>query len=650
MSRSMTHTWLAACGLLLILLACGLPTPAPAPQPFPEQFNTNSTPQLLEGTPRRLPAVEIAPFAPYTTLTSNELIGQPIYQPTLTAVSNPAALPLLTDEERAQLEQNGFLMHTTTSADPWAPLNRAFAAGEPVFISSDLVLLATAAVHQHSWQQAQNQYLYSQLQAFSLDMADRMQRRWEISMADLDAAAAESDTSVLEATVGAAWRNWAYFSTAAKLLDPSYTPDPLVAEMVESELALTEVGGEFVSPLLGDVVNYSSFQTADSEYEQALRWYKQMGISLDAVSTDVFTHGYQVRLLLEEINPAWEGLFTTHTFFAGNRASPLTQWAAIAALTTDDPIDILILTANELPLPIFYLLPPPQAADSPILNGLTYNRVGTYTGATSSKLPPTAAETAVGPVRLYPSPLDLPAVMGSAEALASLEATGDTAYTGFEGQFAGLRSRYVNLNSETSYGEGWFYALQPLLTPTSGQRPLYAQSAAWHTHQLQIWQSGWLLNRVNIATPDQRPEYEPFPRAPLVIEPQPELYGRLAAQTRQLLTGLGERGLLSQPNADELLALETLLYQLQALSRKQAAGLALTEQEQQWLNVLPNTLHSWTAHITLPQTSILSTNPATNEQMTISIAGAKPLYVLTLVEGRLAIATGMTFDFAATQP
>jgi hypothetical protein len=206
------------------------------------------------------------------------------------------------------------------------------------------------------------------------------------------------------------------------------------------------------------------------------------------------------------------------------------------------------------------------------------------------------------------------------------------------------------LNNETSYDEGWFYALQPLLTPATSQRPLYAQSTAWQSLQLQIWQNGWLLGHVNIATPEEIPEYEPFPLAPIVIEPQPELYGRLAAQTRQLMTGLSNDGLLSQPNANELLALETMLYQLQALSRKQTAGLALAEIEQQWAYGIPHALHSWTAHITLPQISVLSTNPATNEQMTVSLAGAKPLYVLTLVDGQLAIATGVTFDFVTTWP
>jgi hypothetical protein len=65
------------------------------------------------------------------------------------------------------------------------------------------------------------------------------------------------------------------------------------------------------------------------------------------------------------------------------------------------------------------------------------------------------------------------------------------------------------------------------------------------------------------------------------VEPQPEVYARLAALTRLIIEGLEDRLMLSATERDALLELEEWLIFLQEAARRELTGQALSEQEYQ---------------------------------------------------------------------
>jgi hypothetical protein len=65
------------------------------------------------------------------------------------------------------------------------------------------------------------------------------------------------------------------------------------------------------------------------------------------------------------------------------------------------------------------------------------------------------------------------------------------------------------------------------------------------------------------------------------VEPQPEVYARLAALTRMIIDGLEGRMMLSSTDRDALLELETWLILFQEVARRELTGQPLDEQEVQ---------------------------------------------------------------------
>ncbi|MDA0243041.1 MAG: DUF3160 domain-containing protein [Chloroflexi bacterium] len=603
--------------LLLPLLACtwaggGGATAVPIPPPSP----TAAALAPLVGEPLELPPAPPWPFVAYQPIPLPQPAA-PLPTPNLATAVNLASLPPLTPAELDTLSQTGQLPLGQPSADRLEPWRWAAEQNLPLYVNSDLVLLAAQSATQRAWARAQAEYLPSHLLTLTAAHSQAAEAQWRT------ATAADPPDALL---VEAAERNLAYFGVAGRLLNPTYSVHPAALSWVESELALIAQGGTFVSPLLGVVADYQPLTRAEAGYGRALAWYRQMPLQLNSALPTARLHAQQARLWLAQsptTQAQWLNLATGLAYTNGWQGTPLPHWQAIATATAAMPLDSFLLTAGQLPDPTFYFLPPPSSPTAEIFHALTYNRVGTYTG--TEPWPSVAAETDAGVVRLLPTGLDVAAAVGSETALATLRASGAADFVGWEEQMARLRGQWggdnPDLLTQTASG-GWLYALQPVLDTPTWAVGWAAEAAVWPA--------------IPPAAPAALPEV-----ATVIVAPEVALYGRVAAHQRQLLAQWQAVGWLSEGNAAELLLLDELLRWLFALAVRQQAGGVFTAEEQAWARAIPARMAYLLGEVSLPVTGTLYTDPLTGQVVTAEWGTVRPWLVLASAEGQGVVAVGI---------
>ncbi len=692
--------------LILALLACAAPAslqstarpptgPAPALTPLPGATPRGAATAVVSpfsgeavtGAAERLAAQ--SPFAPYAPLTVNIAALDPaLPRSDLQEMEKLPALQQLTVGQREALLEYGFVI----VAQPFDSFAAAYAAGAeqklPAFITVEAILHAFRVVTGVAWQRSEATFLTADLQALSHNMVLVAEEQWQAAGDD--------------ATAQAAMRNLGFFAVASKLLDPGFTPPPLVSQLVADELTLVAQGGRFISPLFGEELDYNLFhrpaQNAPNDsyarYLRARAWLaRPFSLAYAPQGSDALQQLARARLSARQAllmawglaasdnYTRWQRLFEPTLYFEG--AAPAWSLAqvraasdlvfgpqpALAGLAADGAVDNFLATLHTAPPtlpfdaaapPAFALLPMPAAGheakpDGAILRQLTYNRVGAYSG--DGALPVTAVQTAIGAIRGLPRSLDVPAALGSPLARELAAAAGDAQYEGYELQLDLLAQRYAALDAAAwglSFDGGWLFALQPLLAPTAVEGFLYAPAEAWQARRLSGWHAAWLDMR-------QPATLEPRPVSALAVspdaahgylEPQPALYARLEALAAQVRQGLKSRGLLDDESQAKLQQLERLLDAARVISRKELAGSRLSADEALLLSQFVSRLQNLITYEPPPGAAAplsggrlsrlvdIYQEPTTGRLLQGAIGEAWPIYVLVPREQGVMLTMG----------
>ncbi len=303
--------------------------------------------------------------------------------------------------------------------------------------------------------------------------------------------------------------------------------------------------------------------------------------------------------------------------------------------------------------------------DSYMFQQLVYDQIGLYQGTGE---PFTLSPSAVGPIRGFPRGLDVQAVLGSERALEILTAEGDADYDGYAEQLAKLQQEFVDLPEEQWVENlywNWLYTLRPLLEAKGEGYPAFMQSPAWTDKDAHTWLGSWAeLRHDTILYAKQSytilaESAMPEPKlAQGYVEPQPEVYARLAALTAQMRAGLGERGLLNDEMGRKMERMETLLLALKTISEKELRGEGLTSEEYAAIRFIGDTLENLTTFSEEIKGEITSeadermaliadvhTDANTGQVLEEGVGDAFPIYVVVLVEGRQTVAMGGTFSY-----
>jgi hypothetical protein len=687
--------------LLIPLMGSCLPGPKPTPTPGGEPQHvptpmfhvTYTIAQTVPGT-----------FADYVPVPVDVIPAVATYSTNLDEVANPQDIHSLNDAQRALLEQNGFVVVPTEIWQIYTIYQNAEESGDPILVTTDAMLHTFHILYDYCLRFAEIERFVNDLQGLNAAMIEAAQAQYASASGDVQEAAR---------------RNLAFFTVASVLLDPDTDIPAVVADEVSAELSLIEAHSGFaLSPIFGYEEDYSQYvprghytrNETFKRYFKAMMWYGRMsfrlkpGIQEEDIASGLMETRQAILIVSALLNaqvdgePAldvWERVYEPTVFFVG-KTDDLNVYdyaQAIRAVYGEDlTLDAL---ADESKLDTFIeqamaLRPPkivggyvtdqedPQIVtrsfrfmgqrfipDSYIFQQLVYDKVMLYQG---SGRPFTLVDSQAGPIRGFPRGLDVPAVLGSAQAETILRAEGDTEYDGYDAQLAKLRAEFADLPDEQwteNLYWSWLYSLRPLLEVKGEGYPVFMQNPAWADKDLNAFLGSWAELRhdtilyakqsYTVVATGIMPEPE---LAKGYVEPQPAVYARLAALARQMRDGLDERGLVNDELRQKLNRLEDLLLALKDVSEKELANQPLTEEEYALIRNIGHTLENITTFSTEMTEELTSetdermaivadvhTDPNGKQVLEEGVGDAFTIYAVVPVEDHTVVAKGGVFSY-----
>jgi hypothetical protein len=420
-----------------------------------------------------------------------------------------------------------------------------------------------------------------------------------------------------------ALRNAAYFAVPLSLLDPDFTVPDVISAVVNAELAWITAGEVItVSPLfdLPGVpedeklrVDYTRFVPTGhyawedelARFYQAVSWHRTLALrpaqreETRSAALIAYTLGAHPapRILRERVQSAL-------AFFGGQDASFTpsqyvqlfaTIWgsdAEIGVLADEAGLDALVVAIQDLPPPdnplweiqsregglperSWRFLSPPFQVEEYVFQETTGENVGSEARQ-----------------RVAPSLVDLAAVLGSLESYRVATQMGEGEYRSYLDQVGKLRNDLSILRAEhwtEDLNWSWLYTYRALVQEKDLSYPEWMRATPWKRKELQTMFGSWTqahhdaeMGITSVAT--ETVETAGGVTAPWgYVEPQPEVYARLAAQTRLLIDGLDDRQMLTTVDRGLLLELESWLHFLQDVARRELTGQALSSEEYQRL-------------------------------------------------------------------
>ncbi|MDR3206945.1 MAG: DUF3160 domain-containing protein [Oscillospiraceae bacterium] len=599
----------------------------------------------------------------------------------------------LSDDAISMIVKNGFAVSDKAN---WTEYFAVYESNRynsvPSFITTDSALHTFHLLFDYVLKDLEQQRLYGEL----IDLSGEL------------VAASEAQYRALAGTdfENAARRNVAFFSVGASLLDPDFAVASYAQGLVEQELALIEAhSGIAESPLINagetfeaDIdayqADYSQYiprghYTLTPEltaYFKAMMWYGQMTFR-SAYEDEVKSALLQTSALQDETcQTLWMLIFEPTNFFVGE-CDDITWYQYQAALedvygqNLGDVSAVTDPAAFSKAMEKIAALAPPAINSVPIFDetlqpdknrAITgYRFLGqrfTIDGAVMQRL--MDRETAE---RMLPKALDIPAAFGSEEAYAILEAEGDpVAYPQYAGNLEKVRRYITSLTDQTWHSNlywAWLDTLRPLAdAPAGAGMPFFMRNQAWTRKELNTFIGSWselkhdtLLYAkqpmAEMGDGDTDPPEPPDDRG--YVEPNPEVYGRLAALVQMTLDGLEQRGLLTDPAREALGVLKTLSDGLRTISEKELANASLTGEEYEFIRVYGGELeHIFETakkdELNQPWSYYLNEHPgavvadvATDPNGAVLEEGtgfAKEIYVAFPRDGKVVLARGVVFS------
>jgi hypothetical protein len=158
--------------------------------------------------------------------------------------------------------------------------------------------------------------------------------------------------------------------------------------------------------------------------------------------------------------------------------------------------------------------------------------------------------------RVLASGLDVMAAFGSAPAYRALEKKGETLYANYPEQMAKVRQAVQDQPEAqwiSRFYSGWLYAFIPQVAPKIESYPPFMRGEAWGYKELNSALSSWAQLKHDTVLYSKAPEPAggggppSSPAAPVYVEPNPEVFYRMAYITAAMVDGIDKRLLFANP-------------------------------------------------------------------------------------------------------
>lgn len=640
-------------------------------------------------------------FAPYTEVAVNVTPRVPAYSipANLAGVDNPEDTAF-SDVERALLAKNGFVVKPAYSREFFPLYENNRYNYIPSFVTTDSMLHNYHLMFNHLLKTLEEETLADELSKLNKGMM----------------AEAVAHYEMVKATEweNAARRNVAFFTVGSVLLDPN-TPIPGgVKPEVEEELALIKaheriaespimnmgtVGGpaltspQGVQPVEALKEDYSQYiprghyDTSEQlrNYFNSMMWYGRLTFRFK--NEDEIKSALLITLALNKSDneKKWNTIYEPINFFVG-KSDDITyyQFRDVMKEVYGDIAAPQVIAKDETKFNQFVAatakLAPPQINSIPIFNAaIQPDREKEIKGfrflgqrfTVDASIFQRLIDREV-PDRMLPKGLDIPAALGSEEALNILEDMGETKYDNYSTNMNKLRTHLSSLPKENwtqNLYWSWMHTLRPLLTQKEAGYPFFMMNDAWTRKELTTFLGSWTELKHDTILYTKQVYAELGGGAPGerddrgYVEPNPHVYARLAGLLNMTKTGLGTRGLLSEDMKANLDKMEQLALSLKTISEKELSNTTLSAEDYElirsyggqlehfWLEVNKKEMEKTGADTTnylIENPAALVADVATDpngqvlEEATGHIAN---IYVIVPIDGKLRITKGGIFTY-----
>lgn len=590
----------------------------------------------------------------------------------------------VSEEGKSALLQNLFYLTPSSDSQIYDVYKHLSEAGLPAFVTTDSVLHTYHILFDYILRMLE-------VQRFSPDIVDLSKLLFDESAAQADSASDQVKTAAL--------KNTAFFAVALTLLGESPDVPADAKNMVQSELSLIQGHQGFAeSPIFGYDEDYSQYVPRGhytrndtlKKYFMAMMWYGRMSFRLKIkddpeLAREQTRRAILITLALKDRKfDLWKGIYEPTVFFVGE-TDDLSVFdyngllldvygsnIGLSDLADDVKLQAFIDKALKLKEPKivstlltdidyqesgmdtikgFRFMGQRFIPDSYMFQELVYAKVGTLDDP-----------------RLFPMGLDVMAVLGSARAYEILDKVyGETRYANYTKQMESLKQQFAALKADTwtqNLYWCWLYCLMALLNEKGDGYPSFMKKQAWTDKELNTSLGSWAeLRHDTILYAKQ--SYGMLtgiviPPAPPhgYVEPNPELYGRLASLTGMTIDGLNSRGLLLDVFSDRLNQLKNLLVSLKSISEKELAGAAPSDDDYSLIKNVGNSLENITTfppdvkdaitNDTDDKMAIVAdvhTDPNSGQVLEEGVGSPYHIYVAVPVDGKLIVAEGSAFSY-----
>jgi hypothetical protein len=506
----------------------------------------------------------------------------------------------------------------------------------------------------------------------------------------------------------AAKRNLAFFAVGSRLLDPQVQVPDTVQTIVAQEIDLIKEHRQMaLSPLMSmgiaapnemeelkeDYTQYipRGHYTKSEELEkyfQNMMWYGRMTFRLK--SEDETRSALLITLALkqEENLKNWLKIYEPTSFLVG-KSDDLSffEYQELLSQVYGNSIKLQELSKSEDKWQEFLeqaqKLNPPQINSIPIfdeelqpdreseIKGFRFmgQRYTLDADIFQRLIYREVKENKAGERRLLPRGLDIPAAMGSQEAVAILKDLGDWEYAKYPENMGKMQS-YIDGLDKSSWTQNlywsWLYTLKTSLGHKAEGYPSFMLKQAWDRKELNTFLGSWtelkhdtILYTKQVYADEMGGGIEGQVDDRGYVEPNPELYGRLASLSRMTREGLEKRQLISNRDKENLERMETLALALKEIAEKELGDTPRTEEEYDLIRSYGGQLEHFWLEALRDENSDLPPKAWENPAALIAdVATAPPdlvleegtgyiseIYVVVPLEGSLRIARGGVYTY-----